>query len=317
MKSMKYLRLFFALITTTLFIGCGGDDVPETQLAAVRYNDLYFSNVDISNDIVYGTNTTLGGTTHQLVMDVYEPKADTETKRPLIIIAHGGGFTGGNKSDMSAVATFFARSGYVVASINYRLLDIAVTPENIKKATMQATFDMKAAIRFFRKDEVSTNTYKVDINNIFIGGYSAGAFMALHAGYLKSGVEISQLDTSTRDYINTNGGIEGNSGNQGFSSNAKGVLNISGALLKASFVSPNEPILYSVHGTNDTVVPYGSGESNNTGVTTEGSQLIHQAAETAGITNELRTIQGAGHEAFFLCGDCSASLRTFVYKNLN
>ena len=78
----------------------------------------------------------------------------------------------------------------------------------------------------------------------------------------------------------------------------------------------DEPMIYSVHGTADDVVPYLDGESNETGVYTEGSGLIHPVADQVGLINELNAIEGGNHGAFLLCSDCETKLRHFVYENL-
>ena len=50
---------------------------------------------------------------------------------------------------------------------------------------------MKASVRFFTKDAATTNTYKINPNKIFIGGYSAGAITALHYGYVNNESELT------------------------------------------------------------------------------------------------------------------------------
>lgn len=46
---------------------------------------------------------------------------DTLTNRPFILLIHGGGFVGGDKSSWEDECKEFAKRGYVTASINYRL----------------------------------------------------------------------------------------------------------------------------------------------------------------------------------------------------
>ena len=51
---------------------------------------------------------------------------DTENNRPLIILAHGGSFIAGVRANPSMVSLgeAFAKRGYVVASISYRLMAV-------------------------------------------------------------------------------------------------------------------------------------------------------------------------------------------------
>jgi len=88
-----------------------------------RYASDVFSNVNVTSNIEFGQNSTWTGGQYTLKMDFYEPQADSETERPLLIWVHGGSFIGGDKTDFDMV-TFserFAKKGYACASINYRL----------------------------------------------------------------------------------------------------------------------------------------------------------------------------------------------------
>jgi len=69
--------------------GDGGDGGGNTD--PDRYNKEIFTEFEVAT-VIYGKNTTQGGVSKDLDMDIYTPKGDTETKRPLIILAHGGSF---------------------------------------------------------------------------------------------------------------------------------------------------------------------------------------------------------------------------------
>lgn len=330
-------------------------DNETEQLGNTRFNSLIAAEAAVSTDVEYGESVNQQGETQKLLMDIYEPKSDTTTKRPLIVLAHGGGFTGGDKSDFEELATYLARSGYVVTSIAYRLVedeeredeecdeeeddcnedddddecdededecDSPVSNDELqrkmRRAVIDAVFDMKAAVRFLRKDSESENKYRIDTANVFIGGYSAGAFTALHYGHLDSEQEIRAIGGSEMvTYVIQNGGLEGNSGNPDVSSEVKGVLNFAGAVTEISIIdSKSAPVLYSIHGTDDEVVPFGTGESNDTGIITHGSGPIHAAATTIGLIHELKEIKGGKHDAISECSSCPKEIRAFVYKHL-
>ena len=141
--------------------------------------------------------------------------------------------------------------------------------------------------------------------------------MSLHYAYLNTDEEVNSVfDTEIINHINMTGGLEGNSGNPGLSTEVKGVLNIAGALIRASLVDQGEPILYSVHGTEDLVVPFMEGDADGTGVITEGSGIIHPEANAENVSNRLKAISGGDHGAFFECAECAAELRNFVFENL-
>ncbi|MFT4600330.1 MAG: para-nitrobenzyl esterase [Arenicella sp.] len=278
-----------------------------------RYHCEYFNEIDSKKNVVYGQATTQGGVDQKLIMDIYMPKGDLNTERPLIIFAHGGYFIFGDKASFAEECEFFAKSGYVAVSINYRLIDIEVdsimTP---KIAVIDAVSDMKAAVRYFTKE---SNEYKIDSDNIFVGGYSAGAITSLHYAYANTTNDVLEMGgAELAQYVKMNGSLEGNSGNPGNSSKIKGVVNIAGSLHSAELVNKGEPALYSVHGTADLTVPFNSGLTGETLIETEGSGLIHKKAQKVGVTNLLRAIPDLDHSAFYFCDDCLIEMRSFLNR---
>ena len=312
----KILFLSFSLL---LLISCGESEINYTNQAnnQQRYNSQIFQNAIVSEDVRYGANVTLSGAAIGLSMDIYQPENDTEINRPLIVLAHGGSYTSGDKKDLSELAAFLAKAGYVVASINYRLLDITPTQLDFKKVVINSVADMKASVRFFTKDAATTNFYKTDSTKVFIGGYSAGAITALHTAYVNNESELTTIGGQTFvDYVNSKGGLEGMSGNENYSSDIKGVINISGALFNSNFINSNEASLYSYHGTDDLVVPFLQGNVNGTGIIADGSGILHPYAKSIGLTSELNIVQGGKHNAFVNCNSCLVEIRTFLFSRL-
>lgn len=287
---MKKITLFLSCIISATFFA-------QSPCATGRYATDVFSNYTTTSDIVYGQNNSYTGANTTLKLDVYQPTGDSETNRPLIIFVHGGSFIGGTKTDgdMVAMCQKFAKKGYVTASIDYRLGFFPFDSANAVKAVVRATQDLRAAIRYFYKDKQTTNTYKVDTNHIFIGGSSAGAITALHVGYLNNECEISDyLSAST---ITQLGGLEGTSGNPGYSSKVHGVLNGCGALARYSWLEAGDVPVASVHGTNDGTVKYNRGIVNP-GVALmylDGSRMVHERACAVGVENQFYTFLGAPH----------------------
>ena len=263
-------------------------------------------------DIPYGRNVTQSGVEEDLLMDIYYPK-EGDQKRPLVILAHGGYFLFGDKESFATECKELAAEGFVAVSINYRLIDVENTDEVSKIAVIDAVNDMKAAVRYFYKSAQEQNPYLVDTNNIVIGGYSAGAITALHYAYANTAKDAFEMGGELfLSYLEENGGIEGNSGNAGYSTKVKGVVNIAGSLFSASFVDANEPPLFSVHGNADDIVPFESGTTGDTGVMTEGSKLIHQRANAVGLQNRLIEVEGGDHSAFYFCNNCRDELKSFI-----
>ncbi|MFM2206482.1 MAG: hypothetical protein RL213_457 [Bacteroidota bacterium] len=261
-----------------------------------RYDQEVFSNVQITSNVVYGSNVDNTGATISLTMDIYQPVGDTLLARPLIVWVHGGSFIGGTKNDpdVTALCNRFAKRGYVCASINYRLGMSTPNQTNATKAVYRAVQDMKAAIRYFRQDAAGPQNYRIDPNRVFGGGSSAGGFTALHLAYLDQPSELpSQIDTVAM------GGLEGNSGNPGYPSNISAVVNLCGALGDKTWMTPGEEPLCSMHGTVDNTVPYSSAMLYMLNVfpimVVDGSYAIHDHANQIGVSNVMYTFFGAGH----------------------
>jgi len=283
----------------TLFFSCliAGSMWAQNPCATGRYATDVFANYTTTSDIVYGQNTSWNGASTTLKLDVYQPTGDTETNRPLIIWVHGGSFIGGTKTDgdMVAFSQKFAKKGYVCASIDYRLGFFPFDSANAVKAVVRAVQDLRAAVRFFYKDKQTSNTYKIDTNNIYVGGSSAGAITSLHLAYLDDECEVSDYLNQTT--ITQLGGLEGTSGNPGYSSNVKGVLNGCGALARYSWLEASDVPVASVHGTNDATVKYNRGIVNpgTPLMYLDGSRMIHERACAVGVENQFYTFLGAPH----------------------
>lgn len=230
-------------------------------------------------------------------MDIYQPDGDTETNRPLIIWAHGGSFIGGTRADgdMVALSQAFAKKGFVCASIEYRLGFFPFDSANAIKAVLRAVQDMKASIRFFYKDKQTANNYKIDTNNIFIGGSSAGAITALQTAYLDKSCEINYYVSPTT--LSAMGGMDGYSGNQCYSSKVKGVINLCGALGRYGWLEPGDIPFCSMHGTIDGTVKYNRGMVNpgTPLMLLDGSRMLKEQANAIGVNNPFYTWYGQDH----------------------
>ena len=262
-----------------------------------RYATEVFPAHTLTSNVNFGSNTSFSGATTSLKFDFYEPTGDTEMNRPLIIWVHGGSFLGGSKTDpdMTALSQKFAKKGYACASIDYRLGFFPIDSANAVKAVVRAVQDLKAAIRFFYKDKQTLDTYHIDTNNIYIGGSSAGAITALHVAYLDDVCEISEyLNQNT---INQLGGLDGSSGNPGFSTSVKGVINLCGALAKYVWLEPGDVPLVSIHGTSDGTVKYNRGIVNpgTALMYLDGSRMLHERACAINVSSDFYTFPGAGH----------------------
>jgi len=191
------MRNFYSLIFAMLFV--------STMTAQVRYVDEIFTDVTVTSDITYAANVTVITTLQGLPpmalpqnMDVYTPTGDTETNRPLIIYLHTGNFlptyvnggATGDRDDNCAVeiCSRFARMGYVVASIDYRLgwNPLAATQTERSTQLIGAAYrgvqDARTAVRYFRMDaDVQGNTFGIDPTKVGYFGEGTGGYVAYAA----------------------------------------------------------------------------------------------------------------------------------------
>ena len=260
---------------------------------ATRYSADVFTGTTLTT-VGYGS-MVFGSIPQVLQMDIVQPQNDTLKLRPLIIWAYGGGFINGAKEDMRPFCQLYSLKGYVTASINYRLYSFANGfPDSIKitRTIIQAVQDMKASIRYFKKSaKVDGNPYKVDTNNIIIGGVSAGAITAMIAAQMDSTDPIAPW---IRTIIAAEGGFEGNSGTPGYSTNVKGAISMSGALARREWIDKGDVPFAAYHGTVDNVVAYGYG-LNTYSFYGDGGGTLAPYAASIGLPAVLVTVHGGGH----------------------
>ena len=276
-----------------------------------RYLLDIFPNVTSTITQQYGTARNSAGFNISLYTDVFEPTGDTLTRRPLIIWAFGGGFVTGQRADMSAFANAFAKKGFVCATIDYRLYSVLQgVPDSVRigRQIVQAVQDMKASVRYFRKDAATQNRFRVDTNNIIVAGISAGAITAMCTAAMDTTDNIAAW---VRTLIAEQGGLEGASGNAGYGTSVKAAINMSGALLDRSWIDAGDPPFISYHGTADNVVPYA--RANNVySFISEGSSLLHEQAQRVGVKSALITVQGGGHTDIYSDPRYATQLATFT-----
>lgn len=312
MRKITTLYLLFFLISVSI------------QAQSLRYFDKLFPKIAVDSNIFYGANydydnldNQYGTNLDSLHMDIYYPEGDQETERPLIIWVHGGYFLKGSKldEDITYFCNEFAARGYVTAAINYRLgFEMPIDSVNAVRAVYRAIQDGRAAVRFLRSKAAE---YGIDKDRVYMGGTSAGAFVALNLAYFNLPEEVPDyLDTNERLSINEKrgfglDGLEGITNTIEESSKIQGIVNINGATKTVAWMddpySSSVPLI-SLHGTADSTVPYGTRVINVADVQTElpkdppvpligvqGSYDMDWHADTMGYTSRLYTWYGAGH----------------------
>lgn len=265
--------------------------------AQTRFRDIVFTTPEISRNIIFGTALNYQGATDTLVLDFYQPANDTMTKRPLIVLIHGGSFTGGTHDDgwCVAIGTALALKGYACASIKYRLgLDLAkiltdTTAARVEYASAlyRAIQDSRSSVRFLKSNSA---TYKIDTNKVFICGYSAGAITAIHYVHLQPNEFSIFGDT-------TGLGPLDNGAHTNVSSTVAGYISYAGAVFDTSIINAGEQPFLAFHGTGDEVVPYGAGPALSSELMPVifGSSIIQRVANRFNILNKLVTYPDSSH----------------------
>lgn len=241
----------------------------------------------ITSDVKYGSSINIKGIREDLLMDIYQPSKELNTKLPLIIYVHGGGFQSNDKVGklLSRWLTEFTKAGFLCASVNYRLgIEEPKTDTSYFEAMYRGMQDVKAAIRFFRK---YAEKYKVDTNMIILMGQSAGAKIALHLAYMR--------EDDVPGFISKEkcGSFEGESGNQGYSSRVNAVVNCWGAMWNYSWIRKGDMPLFSVHGKDDKIVPCDSSFAYHG--FKYGSSILNNRAIESGVISGMKLFQNTGH----------------------
>ncbi len=298
--------------------------------AQTRYLDEIFDDVTVSENVIYGVNATVlayaqfGEAIPQpLVMDVYEPTGDAETARPLMIYAHTGNFlphpqnqspSGTNRDSVAVeICTRFAKMGYVVASIDYRLGWNPVAPTQEERvntlinAVYRAIQDARTSIRYFRKTESEEgNPFGIDPNKIVMWGQGSGGYMALAAATLNNYSEVllpkfigsnglpMVIEVVNGDINGTSFGINPLDGDTlcypnhvGYSSDFNVCVNMGGALADISWLEEGDVPMISFQSPTDPFAPYMTGVVIVPGVNlpvveVDGSYIVQQAANAFG-----------------------------------
>lgn len=260
----------------------------RAQLERMRENERSKQSqgdIDIHKDLVYGSE-------HQVrqSLDLYVPK-DAKAPLPLVVWIHGGAWMAGDKNWNPA--TPLLNEGFAVASINYRLSQIATFPAQIH--------DCKAAIRYLR---ANADTYHIDPNSIGVWGASAGGHLVALLGVTNGNKE---LEGAVGDYLKTSSDVQAvcdwfgpsdmltmSIGKRQFEQGKDPELLLLGGPLSekrelAELASPvthvtkDAPPFLIMHGDQDNLVPI------------QQSRLLNDKLKAAGADSTLIVMEGKGH----------------------
>ncbi len=267
------------------------------------YNQVLF-------DVAEGITTNILRRDVPLHLDIFQPQGDYQRYRPVIVLLHAGAFIAGDKRDelVSKLAEDYAKRGFVVASVNYRLGYIFLPGRysNLERAMYSAIQDVRAALRYLSHHH---ERLRIDPDLVFLGGHSAGGILSMKTTFM----DESEVWASARGSIlrmQSDLGCLDCSTNVLYGPfNIKGVINMWGALDDVNIIKRHNQVpILSIHGDADLVVPYGySLPFTNVSARASAffSRRIHGSASilshtrSLGIDHTLYTFEGLGHEPHF------------------
>ena len=249
---------------------------------------------------------------HSLKLDLYQPH-QAEGSRLLVWI-HGGGWRKGSKE--KCLLRWLPKHGYTVASISYRLSNIAKFPAQLH--------DCKAAVRWLR---ANAGKYGYRTGNIAVAGASAGghlsALMATTADHPElEGKVGGNLDQSSRiqaavDYYGATDFIL-RSKTQPSRANEKGSVVfalLGGGAHEKTALAKQASAAYHVSRDDAPLLVF-HGNKDNT-VLLDQSQAIVKAYQQSGSRVQIYVIGGAGHGGnLFYQGVNAQRLLTFLGASL-
>lgn len=251
---MKKLFLFLSILFSLQITAQNCDySIP-------RYGFRSEKNIYVGTDLDYNLQAK------DLLLDIYYPIGSAEIKRPMVILAFGGGFFQGTRQDIADACIEFAKRGFVAVTIDYRIgfhgIDNNFKPPftydqaEIKRAGYRGMQDAKAMLRFMKARHTQDST---DLDRIWMGGFSAGSFVAMGSVFVDKESDkpnetgaISPVGNIARPDL---GPYDGNLIKNNYDTKVQGVFNFFGGLLDTNQIEKNDNIaLLSYHQIGDPVV---------------------------------------------------------------
>ena len=268
-----------------------GSSVPASAETKVIKGGAPINLATLQPGVTY-TDIPNGFARAHLMMDIIKPVSSAPT--PAIVFISGNGWRSIDRAALVPQLAPIAKAGYLVASIDYRIIGETNFPEPLK--------DVKAAIRFLR---ANARTYNIDPDRIAVWGNSAGGHLAALAATTgeqkefdndkwpgqSSAVQAAVVFYGPMDLSNQLDNINNKISEGVYVESAFVGVNVrdpanADKVKKAnpiSYVSERTPPILMVHGTADVVVPIRE------------SEALYAAMTAANRPVTLIKVDGSGH----------------------
>ena len=117
----------------------------------------------------------------ELLMDIFEPIVEKGTELPVIVNIHGGGLIGGSKNLSVGFCRQLAKRGYLVFSLEYRLIPAIRVYEQFD--------DVCAGMDCIGRKLVD---FDVDFTRMYMVAESAGAYLATYVAAMKKSESLQK-----------------------------------------------------------------------------------------------------------------------------
>lgn len=296
-RRIRVLAGTAAILTAALFGGIAWPTLGAVQAAqqagtTLSVAQLFDARPRVGSTSPAGTEVyrTVGG--EDLNVDVWKPASDTAAERAkhaALVYVFGGGWVGGERTQWAPFFQNLTDQGITVYSMDYRLS----TPGD--PSWSKSITDVRCMIGWVHR---TADRHGIDPERIAVGGGSAGANLALLAGYTSDSPapDGCEQDTSVRAVLDFYGpgdltSLEQNSPSTDAVEMVHTYLGGTSDEVPARYadlspithVSSDSPPTLLLHGTHDGMVP------------AKQSELLSAALSTAGVDNRLVLIGGAQH----------------------
>lgn len=169
-----------------------------TLTSCISYQQSYSNSIDPSHvyhfdhsnaadfTVIKDITYSIADWPQPLMADLYVSKKlpAEENGWPVVLMVHGGGWSGRDRSDMESTSEKLAKKGYAVFNVSYRFAPHFIYPAQVQ--------DLQLALLWLQNNATK---YQLDLNRVNAWGYSSGSHLVSQLASVKPG-EAQTLDLS-------------------------------------------------------------------------------------------------------------------------